>query len=171
MQQFDLKYFPYIVSGIIILLLLIRIALLRAAREKQYKPIDKYPFRPRNLLTRAEYSFFMQLSQSLGNDILYCPKVRLEDLCYVEGGTKNPLRYRGYIRSRHVDFVLCDRAMHVLLAIELDDSSHQDYTERQIDDFKDNLFRTIGIPLIRVRTKRDYTGDIQAIRHQLRKRY
>ncbi|MDE7211838.1 MAG: DUF2726 domain-containing protein, partial [Lachnospiraceae bacterium] len=34
------------------------------------------------------------------------------------------MKYRGYIKSRHVDFLICDSALHILAALELNDPSH-----------------------------------------------
>lgn len=110
-----------------------------------------FPYRKKYLLTKAEYSFYGILRKICETqNILICPKVRLEDI--VEVTTKeNILKYRGYIRSRHIDFLLCDNKLHVIAAIELDDNTHK--TNKKViatDEFKDKLFNTINIPLFRV---------------------
>ena len=68
------------------------------------------PFAKGNLLTKTEHEFFIILvREALKRRLLVCPKVRLEDIIYV---TEKKFRdnYRGYIKSRHVDFVLIDKA-------------------------------------------------------------
>ena len=121
------------------------------------------PYRKKLLLTKTEYYFYKQLKiQCDLNDILICPKIRLEDLAEVT--TKQDyMRYRGYIKSRHVDFILCDKNLNILCAIELDDNSHNNIDRMQVDNFKNNFFRTIGIPLYRIKTFTNYNDQISVI--------
>ena len=121
------------------------------------------PYRKKLLLTKTEYYFYKQLKiQCDLNDILICPKIRLEDLAEVT--TKQDyMRYRGYIKSRHVDFILCDNNLNILCAIELDDNSHNNIDRMQVDNFKNNFFRTIGIPLYRIKTYTNYNDQIAVI--------
>ena len=58
-------------------------------------------------------------------DCVVLAKVRLADL--IEANERHPQWQANFnrIRSKHVDFVLCDNWLRPLLAIELDDSSHK----------------------------------------------
>lgn len=87
------------------------------------------------------------------NGLWICPKVRLEDFISVTG-TKNIGKYRGYIKSRHVDFLICDKDLHIKAGLELDDSSHETRQAAQTDKFKNELFESIGLPLFRIKTIR-----------------
>ena len=109
-----------------------------------------YPYIRKNLLTDTEHQFYRILKGKCDqNNIIVCPKVRLEDFINVTVN-ENKLKYRGYIRSRHVDFILCDRNLNIIAGVELDDNSHKSVEARKIDDFKNKLFYTIRIPLHRV---------------------
>ena len=130
-----------------------------------FKAPQGYPYKKRNLLTKNEYPFFMQLRDACEDEKLYLlTKVRLEDLCYTTSKS-HTRKYRGYINSRHVDFVICDKKMNVLAAVELDDPSHNAKESKKTDAFKDNLFKTIGIPLYRIKTngKNKYKQDIKEL--------
>ena len=124
-------------------------------RKGAFQAPTYYPYKKRHLLTKQEYPFYMQLKQACdSNNLIICPKVRLEDICYVTE-QHNVQKFRGYINSKHVDFLICDSKMNMLAAIELDDASHNGFEAKKIDSFKDNLFDTIGIPLYRIKTKKD----------------
>lgn len=158
----------HLMVWLLVALLVLIIIVGKLRRERKFKPIHHYPYAAKSLLTNTEYTFFRKLRTAISGSYMICPKVRLEDLCYVTD-KRNYLRYRGYIRSRHVDFVICDFSCNALLAIELDDASHEDRTAHQIDDFKNKLFKKIGIPLYRVPVQKNYQKDLDLIIEALEK--
>lgn len=118
------------------------------------------PYAKGNLLTKTEHAFFITLvREALKRRLLVCPKVRLEDIIYVTD-YKNRDKFRSYIKSRHVDFVLINTKYETVAAIELDDPSHYTEEAQKTDEFKNNLFYTVGIPLIRIPTGTDYIAEI-----------
>lgn len=135
-------------------------------QEEQTEQIDasitqEYPYQMKYLLTKTEYCFYCKLKQLCDErNLLICPKVRLED--FVKITTKeNFMKYRGYIKSRHIDFLICDSKLHIIMGIELDDDSHNKQSVKKVDNFKDNLFKTINIPLKRIEvTSGDYKQQI-----------
>ena len=46
------------------------------------------------------------------------------------------------------------------MGIELDDNSHNKESVKKVDNFKDNLFKTINIPLKRIVASGDYKQQI-----------
>ena len=58
------------------------------------------------------------------------------------------------IKSKHVDFVLSDLNGKIILCIELDDSTHN--ISKKNDIFKDKLFNTMELPLLRYKTGHTY---------------
>ena len=68
------------------------------------------------------------------------------------------MKYRGYIKSRHVDFLICDNKLNIIMGIELDDNSHNKESAKKTDEFKNKLFETINIPLERVKVS---SGDYE----------
>lgn len=168
---------------IIILFLLVLFSLLQRKKDIKKKkkknnrkepPISKpnayfdysyMPYQRNNLLTKTEYKFYLVLKKKCDEShLLICPKVRLEDFISVPvEDFKEKQKYRGHIKSRHVDFLLTDSDLHILAGIELDDPTHDTKQAMIIDEFKDNLFATIGIPLFRVKTNTRYATHIDSI--------
>ncbi len=126
--------------------------------------VQVYPYERKNLLSKTEYAFFKVLSDFCAkNDLLFCPKVRMEDFLSVTD-KQNYTKYRGYIKSRHIDFLICDRSLHVLCGIELDDKSHDTAKAQKTDNFKNKVFEQIGLPLFRIRTTSNYQTELEKIR-------
>lgn len=127
-----------------------------------------YPYEKKMLLTAAEYRFYKVLKEQCDRHrLLICPKVRMEDFLSVTD-RRNRNRYRGFIKSRHIDFILCDRDLHMLAGVELDDASHNTPAAERTDAFKDHVFKKIGLPLYRVpAAPGQYTARIRKIIDEL----
>ena len=94
--------------------------------------------------------------------MVICCKVRLEDIVKVRDGIpgKEEFSLRNRIKSRHLDFVLCDQAtMTILLCIELDDRTHRQAERKERDAFVDTLLEGVGIPLMRHPVQHEYPLD------------
>ena len=77
------------------------------------------PYEKDMLLTKTEYAFYNILKSKCDEaNMLICPKVRLEDFVKVTD-KENINKWRGHIRSRHVDFLICDSKLKIVAAIEL----------------------------------------------------
>jgi predicted RNA-binding Zn-ribbon protein involved in translation (DUF1610 family) len=124
---------------------------------------ETLPFRIRDdFLSPAEASFFQVLRSAAGENLLVFPKVSLKDLFYVARPDKN-ISYNNQINQKHVDFVLCDPStLKPILAVELDDSSHQRADRASRDEFVNRVFQDAGLPLLRFPVKPSY--PIQEIR-------
>lgn len=168
-----------LLQSVIIILLVCYIAYLYVGGNRKNKNAEpavpeepkkeqNYPYMHKNLLTKTEYTFFRVMKDFCKeNDLLFCPKVRMEDFLYVTD-KKNHSKYRGYIKSRHVDFMLCDSNLHILCGIELDDRSHDSAKAKQVDEFKNRVFEQIKIPLFRVKTSADYREELDKIYKELK---
>lgn len=149
--------------GIISVLALIIVILILIKIISSIKKRKKYPYESKMLLTRTEYAFFKKLRKFTDKKrYMICPKVRLEDFIYVTN-RKELSKYRGYIKSRHVDFLICDDDLHIICGIELDDKSHDEKEAKRIDKFKNELFEAIGVKLYRVRVDDDYEEKLRTI--------
>lgn len=110
-----------------------------------------YPYAKKHLLSKAEYAFYQVLKTECDKyNLLICPKVRMEDFINVTD-KQNYTKYRGYIKSRHIDFLLCDTKLQIIGAIELDDNSHTTEKAQKTDELKNNIFKAISLPLFRVK--------------------
>lgn len=160
---------------VLVVLLVLNIILSFSKRKRQvneeinkpdfdFKPCEIYPYEKKMLLTKTEYKFYMTLKKKCDNkNLLICPKVRMEDFLNVTD-RQNFYKYRGYVKSRHIDFLICNSKLYLLAGLELDDYSHQQEKARKIDDFKDNVFRTINLPLYRIKVDdEDYERQIDCM--------
>ena len=148
-----------IIGSILLLFIIVKVCSsnlrLLSMNNKSYMPYEK-----RNLLTDTEELFYTVLiKEARKRNLNVCPKVRLEDIICVTD-TENKNKYRGYIKSRHVDFVLIDESYETIAAIELDDPSHNTEKAAEIDAFKNELFDAVEIPLIRIDVEDDYIQEI-----------
>ena len=76
-------------------------------------------------------------------------KLRLADIVGVAPGQENYMSYFNRIKAKHTDFVICDpETMEVILAIELDDPSHEREERIERDAFVDKVYEAAGIPLL-----------------------
>lgn len=153
------QYFPIIILPVLIIL----VAEIISKNTKFFddENLTKYNgkknnadyFEKKNLLTKAEYYFWKKLKLKCDeHEVLICPKVRMEDLVNVKcEDQKTKQRYRGYIKSRHIDYILCDKDLNIIAGIELDDNSHTNKNVKKVDDLKNDVFAAIGVPLIRVK--------------------
>lgn len=139
-----------------------------AAEEKEEAFDYSYmPYKKKMLLTKTEYSFYAVLVRECHKrKMLVCPKVRLEDLAYVTD-QRQTLKYRGYIKSRHVDFIVTDIYLRTLAAIELDDPSHNTEKAAKTDEFKNRLFETIKLPLFRIKAGTNYEEELNRMFQQI----
>lgn len=129
-------------------------------KEPEKTHPDYMPYTKRNILTKTEQNFYTILVyEAQKRNLQVCPKVRLEDIIRVTD-KQNKTKYRGYIKSRHVDFVLLNPYSETIAAIELDDPSHNTQKAAEIDEFKNKLFYTVGIPLIRIYVTENYKKEI-----------
>ena len=111
-----------------------------------------------SLLTPAERSFYAVLARvAEAEKVQVFAKVRLADLFWLPGDADNRLRHQNRINQKHVDFVLCDRRqLAPLVAIELDDSSHQRRDRQDRDAFVNEACAVAGLPLVRVPVQTRY---------------
>jgi len=117
-------------------------------------------YRAKQLLTKTEKGFYGVLKTKCDNaNLIICPKVRLED--FIEVTSKEIYKYRGMIKSRHIDFLICSQNMKVLAGIELDDPTHKTQKAKEADKFKNELYSAIKIPLYRIKTSENYAYRIE----------
>lgn len=117
--------------------------------EKTYRQFERVPSL---FVNRAEVTFFHTLNKALPAGYFLMSKVRLEDVIGVKASVRDAearWKLRARVKSRHVDYVITDRAGVPLAGIELDGASHGE-DSFEADTLKNGLFRTVGLPLFRV---------------------
>jgi hypothetical protein len=99
-----------------------------------------------SLFTYREREFYRVLIEEVGNEYQIFAKVRLGDFVFLANEPTDRKYHSNQIQCKHVDFLLCDKvSQQPLMAIELDDSSHDKYDRRESDEFKTRLFREVGL--------------------------
>ena len=136
------------------------IGFIRSIFARSPKTPDSLPYRLRDdFLSSAELSYYKVLTSILGPKATIFVKVRLSDIIFV---TKSD-RYMSFfnrISKRHVDFLLCESStLKPVLAIELDDESHNRPSRKESDRFLDEALRAAGLSILRVIPQRQYTRE------------
>ena len=126
-------------------------------------PAKELPYRLRDdFLSPAEFSFYKVFNSIYGTQLTVQSKVRLADVFFVARPNEN-YTFFNRIAQKHLDFLICDsRTMKPLLAVELDDSSHNRLERKERDEFLDQVCQVAGLPLVRLPVKREYnTREIE----------
>jgi hypothetical protein len=115
-----------------------------------------FPYQRKSLLSPAELAFYKVLKAAIGDRFVILLKVGVRDLCEITHREVNQAAFNR-VAAKHVDFVLCDQVtLHPLVAIELDDSTHYRRERADRDAFVNEVFRVIGVALIRHRVQMTY---------------
>lgn len=121
----------------------------------------KYSTKP-TLMTPAEAVFFKILRNTIPEAPIF-PKVRVADVLEATN------RWSGdflRISQKHFDWVLCHpETFEPIIAIELDDSSHQSAKAKSSDATKNEAAHEAGLTLLRFRWQREY--DEESIRRKI----
>ena len=117
------------------------------------------PYRVRDgFLSPAELLFCHALRSAVGAQAVVYAKVNLSDLLYVIRPNENA-SYRNRIAQKHVDFLLCSpESMRPLVAIELDDKTHEGKQRQERDQLVNDACAAAGLPVVRIRAQSDYSA-------------
>ncbi len=128
---------------------------------KDGKALEPSPLKRRDyLLTKGEAAFYQQLRLAIPNGTVLIAKVRLLDLLYFPSGVQNRQSWQNRVQSKHIDFVVCDaRDLRPLLAVELDDKSHEREDRKQRDGLVDHVLQSAGLPFHREPAAASYSAD------------
>ena len=112
--------------------------------------------RASSLLTQTESEFYRALREAVGPMADIQCKVRLADLLIAPEGNRSAFNR---VSQKHVDFVLCERGtLRPLVAVELDDPSHQRADRQARDRFVDSAYKSAGLPLVHIQTQKRYSA-------------
>ncbi len=124
-------------------------------------PREKWPFiKKSSLLTKTEARFYLILKEILQNDYLIFSKVKIgDDILYLPNYSFQREANRNRIKSRHVDFLICNNYTKPLLAIELDDYTHNRTSRIERDNFIDEVFEDAGLPILHIPVSYNYDKE------------
>ena len=130
------------------------------APDWQLPKADPLPYSKRKyFFSAAERSFYEILKRLASAEHTVFANVRLADLVYVSKGADSWQSHFNRINRKHLDFVLCNRDLAPVVAIELDDSSHDEEDRQSRDKFVDQVLGAAALPILHVRAKRAYNLD------------
>lgn len=117
------------------------------AKKEEWLPYSKKTW----LLTRAEREFFSVLERAVAGQYYIFPQIALDKIVMLEGKGSLKGGYRNKIDLKSVDFVLFDKqGVSPVLAIELDDYTHQRADRQTRDSFVDRVLNHCNIPILHV---------------------
>ncbi len=117
-----------------------------------------YPYYKNPLFISKSEQAFMRVLESIVQDryYIFC-QVNVHSLLKVQKGEKEYWKYMNKINQKSVDFVLTDKnSFEPLVAIELDDLSHNFQNRKNRDVYINEAFKAGGIPLLRIKTSQSY---------------
>jgi hypothetical protein len=136
-----------------------------SGKPLKFTPLYQYT-KKRSLVTQAELIFFKALNQAIGNEYQIFTQVHLDALFDHTVRGQNWKGALSHIQRKSVDFVLCDKTdLSPVVAIELDDSSHQRWDRVERDVKVGAIFESVGIPLLRL--KQGDIHDIEGLKQKI----
>ena len=116
----------------------------------RYAPDEEWPFEKRRLITDTELILFHRLREALPDHYIFT-QVQLSQLVSIKKGHSFQMWF-ARISRMSVDFVITDKSLNTIAAVELDDKSHYDDEQRHAADLKkDKVITAAGIRIIRWR--------------------
>jgi len=142
----------YILIGVMVgVALLIKLFGSTSSETKEEKKKSLYNYKRKDfLVSRPEHEFFDILVEILGNKYHIFTQVHLPTILdhKIKGQTWKAAF--SHINGKSVDFVVCDKAyIKPLLAIELDDKSHDRLDRIERDSEVERMLQEAGMPLLR----------------------
>ena len=132
-----------------IIFVIITFFVISDSSTKKKKQEYKYYFK-KSVMTDREKKFYHKLLFAVGDKYLVFPQIHLSSIFsqYVKGQSFSAAFKK--VNSISVDYIIVDKVtLDTLLAIELDDKTHNSKKAYDKDTEKDNLFKSINLPLIR----------------------
>ena len=151
----DPKFWLTVVGPVVLAIALIYLVNRFRERRVIREILDSYSLRE-SVLTKAELNFYRVLKEVVGEKYAILVKVRLADVVITHRGQGYTTAFNK-ISQKHVDFLLADpQDFSPVMAIELDDRSHQNQSRKDRDEFVDQVFEKAGLQLLRVKAAKKY---------------
>jgi hypothetical protein len=111
-------------------------------------------------MTKAENNFFEILNEIVGHDYYIFPQVHLSSILDGDIWGQSWKGALSTIDRKSVDYVICNKGYRTpVLAIELDDSSHDSENRQQRDANVEHMLEKAGMPLLRLRNVRHMSHE------------
>ena len=159
------EWFIVATLGVLLVVLILGRLLLTGAKP----PYERRP----SLVTDTERHFFDSLQEAVDGRWAVFSMVRLADIIRVKPKTPKWQSWQNKIQAKHIDFVICEwGTLEILLAIELDDRSHERADRIRRDKFVDGALSAADVPILRVKAAKSYkVGELRrSIQRRIKER-
>lgn len=128
--------------------------------------LDIWPFAPMPIMTDTEVLFFQKLHHALPEYHIFV-QVQLSRIIEASSDEASERSFWfNRICRQSVDYVIVDTDLQTtLVAIELDDWTHNSKARQKADDKKDKALASAGIPIVRFHAERMPSADM--LRYEL----
>ena len=111
----------------------------------------KYKYKKReSVLTKAEVSFYNMLHKAVGDSFVIMPQAHLSSFLNEKEHYQNWRAAFSRINGKSIDFLLCSKeTLRPLIAIELDDYTHEFSKRKERDRFVEQVLDSADIWLVR----------------------
>ena len=147
---------------IFIIAAVIGLILIAIFKESGFGDEEKLPYKKKSYFFTLNERKFYEILKEVAKELNYelFSKVRWADIIYSDRKGKEWMSAWGKIKSKHVDFLLCDRENYSpKIIIELDDHTHLKQERVIRDDFQTETFITAGLKVVRFRPQEDYSKE------------
>ena len=122
----------------------------------------------RYIISLNELNFFKELKKLIDvMDLNLLTQVSLYSLIETKNKKYNYEEFNK-IKSKSIDFVIADKkSCRARVCIELDDTTHKLNNRIKRDNFLDELFKSVGIKLLRIKVSDNYEKDIENIKQTI----
>lgn len=121
-----------------------------APKPVQGDELAVFPFEPMPLMTDTEVRFFQRLQQALPEYLIFSQVQLSRMIAPIDADDVDASFWFNRICRMSVDYVIvAPDSQTVLVAIELDDWTHQNQRRQQQDAKKDKAVSSAGIPMMR----------------------
>lgn len=122
----------------------------RLALSDTRKKVYTYTKKPK-IMTEHEYSFYKILNEAVGQNYYILAQAHLSAFLAENAKGRNRWAAFRHVNGKSVDFLLCDKqTLEPLLAIELDDKTHEQSDRVLRDAEVENILASVHLPLLRM---------------------
>jgi len=133
--------------GLVVVFAIISIALTTNKRREKTNPRGKkeYNYEKKSaVLSKNEQEWYWRLVEALPRNVILA-QVNMTSCI----NTKNDQASFGTISQKSLDFIICNKEMNIVAAVEIDDASHNSQSAMKRDNTKNQALDAAGIKLIR----------------------
>jgi len=154
-----IKFYIIIGIGLGIVFLIKFLSTSPLLKEEKKKSLYKYKSKD-FLISRPEHEFFDILVEVVGDKYYVFTQVHLPTILENKIVGQNWKGALSHINGKSVDFVICDKAyIKPLLAIELDDKSHERFDRIERDSEVERMLQEAEMPLLRFENHGNFSKE------------